>query len=663
MSIGRVGVNYSPINGASDRCFGRLIRIDQLVGIEASGNLIPIEQSVVFEAKGEGNLIALEQSTTTEASGKLITLEQDVRVFATPLGDPIPWLDRMGWDATLVVGGQKIDPGRITKTISISRTESSTALMTVSYFAERAIQDVSLLIGQSVTLDIQKPNGNYRVYTGLVDDPMVDLVEGIITLQCTDRRKERINAQIGNQLQQIGVYSEILFGEKPDESFRELESRLSTTPEAVDFDAYGNIKVTPWAAKGSPDFTFTASDIKYDNNEPTVDFTSRGSITNKIDIRFQFRFERFHHWERDFRWESTVKNKISLVLQDGYKHTRRDLVLNAIESAGWPVKGTVSFDPIPPSGWYGDYAWSTSTLQGETNIKTNTNGIALTDQFGKVRTETRITRQTDFSNILCEGANWTASTRWAQTITDLYQLTLTAPQSIAQYGEVQGSNSYSQEAETDGASWENYDVYEFTPGQLGTFFIDEDGERDSAKNAVAVALQRAKVSILGSHRDTRVKFSSRVFPQVDLSNTIQINTPRITAKGKVFKIEHFLDIRTGDDRTEITLVLSKSTGSATDSDLIAPESPTDVSTLPQQEIILDNHWGMDPATTEGSESWTGLIANIRSLNLTTDFSEQFIVEVPEVSDNERKAKEREKTQSYTMSIPDDLLIIDFDKIN
>lgn len=663
MSIGRVGVNYNPINGSSDRCFGRLITINQLVGIEASGNLIPIEQNVVFEAKGEGNLVEIEQDIGTEASGKLITIEQDVRVFATPLGEPIPWLDRMGWDATLVVDGQRIPSDRITGSISISRTESSTALMTVSYFAEKAIQDVSLLIGKTVTLDIQKPEGNFRVYTGLVDDPEVDLIEGIITLQCTDRRKERINSQIGGQLQQIGVYSEILFGEKPLEAFDELEDRLSTTPQAVDFDAYGNIKITPWAAKGSPDFTFTAADVKYDDNEPTVEFTSRGSVTNKVDIKFQFRFERFHHWERSFKWESTVKDKISLVLKEGYKYTRRDLVQNAIESAGWPVKGSVSFDPIPASGWYGDFAWSTATLQGKTNVKTDSNGITLQDQFGKARTETRITRSTDFSTILCAGASWTASTRWAQTITDTYSLTLTAPQSISQYGEVQSSNSYAQEAETDGASWENYDVYQSTPGKIGTFFLDEDGERDSAKNAVSVALQRAKVEILGSHRDTRVKFSTQVFPQVDLSNTVQISTPRVTAKGKVFKIEHFLDIRTGDDRTEITIVLSKSTGSATDSDLISPEAPTDVSTLPQQEIILDNHWGEDPATTAGSEKWTGLIANIQSFNLTTNFSEQFIVEVPEVPDSERVAKEREQVSSYTMSIPDDLLIIDFNKIN
>ena len=158
------------------------------------------------------------------------------------------------------------------------------------------LQNVESLTGKSVTMDVDTDEGTFRIYTGIVDICDVDLIEKKITIHCTDRRTELINSTLGAVVPTIGIYSAIIFGRDPKDPADELAQRLTTVPLTVDFDAYGNYTLSNLAPKSTPDFVLTGSKIYY--RDPKVEFTSRGRITNKVTIGFQYRRARLWHMQR-----------------------------------------------------------------------------------------------------------------------------------------------------------------------------------------------------------------------------------------------------------------------------------------------------------------------------------------------------------------------------
>lgn len=682
-SVNTFAINSIPVNGGAAGAAlsiegeGSLISIEQIVRLQvASGSLISIEQTVGFI--GSGSLISIEQivglrlsSTVAES---IASIEQGVRATYTGSATPIEQrvidssvpshLDRTGWDLTLSIGGLVIPNSQIHGNIEIDRTENDAALMRITLMPETGVQDVELYHGKVILLDIHTASGTNRIYTGTVDIPEIDLIEEKITLRCTDKRTELLNSQLAGITDTIGVYSPHIF-RVPKDTAEEVEQRLTTTPFAVDFDAYGNYTITSWFAKSTADFTLTDSDVY--RNRPRVELASRGRVTNQVNINFGYRYERFHHATRTWEWESPINTTVCLLLQFGYSLTFRSAIQAAIEGAGWPLKENVTYDAIPASGWYScsgvPIAWSTTQLQGVNEPVLDSEGNQLNDTDGNPLFKARITGGTDFGPLYAAGAMWEGTTQWAQTVTEDYTLTLNAPQSQTQFGVITQDLTYAMESEADTAGWEDYTSFRTVAGQGDNYNIDQDLNRNESNQAIDVALQQAKNVILGSHRDTRVKVDTFIWPEIDLKHTVLVDTTELDAKGKVFNINHRLNIGTGEARTRTTLVLFRSQGSASDSILSIPAQPTDVVTYNTQNILLGNHFAEDP-TTEEALSWNGMIGNAwiteAGNTFRTTFQEQFIVDAPAVPDELRTAKDLSTTDSYTVAIPNDTLVISFD---
>lgn len=635
---------------------GALIPVEQTVGFIESGTLISLEQIVQLLAQGSGALIPIEQNVASTQSGTLIPLEQNVLDAASN-----DHLIRTGWDITLTLNGRIIPKEQIHGDLVVSRTESSTSLLDVTLIPVEGTQDTSSLIGQTVTLDVRTDSGTTRVYTGLVDIPEFDILNKKITLRCADRREELIVAQVGPIINTIGSYSDLIFPPDTSDVIQTLDYRLSTTPTSIDFDAYSNLQITPWAAKATADYTLDDTIIYY--RDPRVELTSRGRITNKVNINFEYRYERLHHYERDFHWLSPLDSSFSLFLQQGYTMTRRDMVRQAIDSAGWPMKGDITFNEIHPAGWYDGIAWGTTQLTGTTVASRDSAGNLIKDADGNQVYESSITGGTDLTQIFCEGADWTASTRWSQTVTEKYSLSVNAPQSQAQFGTIEQNNAHSATAEYDSSTWEDYIQYNDDSTLTNTYFLDADDNRGSATTAMNVALLRAKNTILNSHRDTRVTIYRSIMPEIGLQHTVELTSTPIQCKGKVFKINHVFNIGTGEAVTELTLVLSKAQGSATDSSLNAPTISTDTVTLGSTTINLGNHFGInpDPDVTAGAELWTGMIGNafVSGQFYRTTYTEAFVVDTPTIPDSVREERVRHSSGSYDVEIPNDDLTIIF----
>lgn len=663
-------LNVSALNAESEPFVptltgqGTLVSIEQNIRTEASGTLISIEQEIELYVTASGVLISVEQEVQKEASGTVVSIEQNVLTPAAVIPNVTPDGNRIGpyWDLTIAIDGNIVPPSWVHGQVRVSRNESSTALMDVTLIPSGGVQDLDSYTGKSITVDVSLPNlVTRRIYTGVVDIPEIDLINKKITLRCSDRREEQLSSIIAPYLSGIGEYSSVIFGEDTTDKYQVLTNRLSTSPTAVDFDSYGNLRITPWAAKDTADFLLEDDEVY--RRDPHVELTSRARITNTVDIEFQYRYERLHQWEANYTWESPIKNNFGLFLLQGYSMARRDMILAAIDAAGWPVRGEVTFDPIQPAGWYSGIGWKTTSWLSQNVVRTDANGDAVTDASGNPVYDTILTGGVDLTKIMTNGASWVGTTRWAQTITEDHVLKVKAPQSIAQYGTIAQNAGYSIQDPFESNVWENYTSYNEIPGQSNTFFVNRDTTRAQFNSASRVALLRAKNTILGSHRDTRVSISREIWPQVELHHTVQIATDPVQARGKVSEITHYFDINSREAYTEVVLVLSQSSGSASDSTLSAPSIAADSVNLPTPSITLDNHFGIspDPETNPDSVNWTGMIGNkyVSGSLYRTNYTEQFRVDTPAIPASVRNEKIRSKTTEYDVEIPDDFLIVTF----
>lgn len=630
------------------------IIINQMVGETFSGDLITIEQLVQLWENfgGESSpLITIEQQQVAIQSADVIIIEQ--RVIDDAIFNHI---DRTGWDAIITLAGNEIPSGQIHGMIQVDRTEGQAALAQFTIIPTSGEQALQYYQGKPVTIDVLTASGTRRIYTGLVDIPEVDLIEKKITFKCTDRRTELINSQLGGVVGGIGYYSSLIFQDVKDVA-DQLEKRLSTTPQSVDFDVFGNYTLTSWFPKVSADFTLYDSDVYY--SKPRVEVQSRARITNKVNLSFQYRYSRLHHMQRQFHWVSPIAQNVMLLLQYSFSMTFRSMVAGAAVSAGWPIKGAIGYTPIWASGWYNGIAWSTVSFTGTTVPKVDASGDPVLDADGNQTMDSTISGGTDFGPLYCMGADWNATTRWAQTVTENFTLSVAASQSIAQFGEIEVAETYSIQDDFDASIWENYNAY--TDLGLGNnYFIKQDTNRNAVAGAMVTALNKAKTTILSTHRDTRVIVSTFLWPDVDLKHTVRVDTDVVEAKGKVYSVVHQLNIGTGEAVTTTTLALFKASGSSSNSSLVAPVGPIQTVTYPSDPIILGNHFGIDPSST-GAENWTGMIGNRRfsPLAVRTSFSEQFVVKVPAIPETLRQEQTLSIGSNYNVQIPDDELDVFF----
>lgn len=637
---------------------GTFISVAQKVGEIGSGNLISVEQTVGFRATGGGTFISVEQSVETTGSGTLISVAQVVQDNSV-----VSRVDRAGWDAILKVGSQRIPKSQVTGFISVRRVEEGSSLLDVTLRTPIGVQDFTLYQGKAVTLDIEETDAVTRLYTGIVDIVDIDVNKETLTLRCSNRREELINSQFVTRKNSIGFYSTLVFND-PEDVQEEVEQRLTTIPSSLDFDGKNKSHITPWLPKSTADFVLDDPDVYLDR--PEMILTERGRIINQINMNFEYRYDRNYHWQRKWDWESPINDTPCLLLKEGYSRFTREKIQEAADGVGWPINGTISFTSLA-GGWFqcGDtlHAYSPSNTREAIFQVTDTSLALVTDSNGNQvsSTEPSVTQSvgrtvTDFSDVFAETATWFGTTRWAQTVSEQYSVTIKAPQSITQYGLVERDENYGVQSLFDSTQWENYEAYS-NLGLGNTYSIDRDTNVSAFNNAWTTALNLSKTTILEGHRDNRVIFSRGLWSAIDLRHTVQLTTDPIACKGKVRRIEHLLDINTTEDKTIVELALSRGLGSQSDSVLSLPTRPSDSVTLPSGTIFLDNHFGDEP-----DASFTGAIGNRFAIGreTVTQVSTQFIVDTPAVPSEFREQRTLAGTETYNVEIPNDELTLTFD---
>lgn len=633
-----------------------------------AGVLASIEQSVALQQTVDaGALISITQSVISECNaGSIINLQQQVSSASQ-----LTFLERNGWYPIIIINNIRVQDNKIRDFI-VTKTESSTAQLSCEFLAGTGVIDLDYYIGKSITVDVVKPDGSAnRVFTGKINLPELDIIDGYLYLQCSDMREERIESELADLLPSIGYYSEDLFGSGTGSVADEMTDRMSTIPYSLDYSNYGNVIIHGLLA-GTPHYTLYSSDVyRDDGQDPVVQKAIRSKIVNTVNISIAHQYVRTYHRTRTFQWDANYGSTCEF-LRGGYDVAKREMIAAAVQAAGWPVHGSISYTPCLPSGVYRcsgyNLIWGTSKQEGTyTPVINSLTGKAQVDSSGNPVYGFVATSQTNYANVLCFGASWNATTRFAQNLQENYTLTVTAPQSVNQFGVVDEDMSIGVSSTYDATDWENYKTYSAPPtnvvriGSSTNYYINRDVNLSGFNDALNAALNKAKVTILKAHREDKVIFNTVIFPELDVYHTIQLDTNRVDCIGKVYSYTHTCNVTNGDAKTKVELALSRSVGSQSDSALSIPERPAYNPTQTGASVNLQSHYGQAPQS-----GWNGFIANKwitvntggQSTNkLKTAYPVQFIVDTPNIEDAVRSNVQLYTTATYNVSIPNNSLTI------
>ncbi len=577
----------------------------------------------------------------------------------------------------------------------INRQENTAGNATFSFIPPEEIIDLEAYQGEAVLILFRTPtDGWQQVFTGFVDVPSLDFINRKITFACTDDRNNQIIQLPYSIVRSIGYFDEAVFGTPTDQS-DELDRRLQTVAGNFDFNRFGQPTLTSWAPKGTPDFVLDSGDVRQGTN-PKVSFASRKTTINTVTVSFKYSYQRLHQQNISFVWPG-----FSGLIQDWFlagkpSFPQRNHIQSAASSGEWQLI-RISFTPLWEAGGYsgpnGVLIWQPDQVINSYAPKTKFTGYLMTnsvppipvvvgnpptkvpqyepvvDADGNKVMEIVAMTITNTSSALCTGAQWTSAKKFSQTVSETYNVTIAAPQSVAKYGVINSNSNYSIADEYDVNIWETGSV---VSDVTDNFFIDQDYGRANLSSALAAAYHRAVHDIRAVHRDIQVQFQTLgIRSKIDLVHTIDFNvsdpkstTSHISAIGKVSAISHTIDFRTEQAYTDVTLSLSKAEGEDSNDPFgyeIPQQNPGYIG-VPQR-INLSTHSGIDPASTSLSDKWIGWICNKEITRSTgsaitvarTNFTESFVVDYPKIPDSLRNEVKYIADTELAIAIPDDFL--------
>lgn len=646
-----------------------VVSVAQNVGALATQTLVAsLQQEVELRSVSTpGIVVSIAQAVKATAS-KTIEIEQIVAAVS----EPTTFFGRNGYEPMLYIGGVRVDNDEIHDLIEVVYTENDAPQLRFTLIPPTGVQDVRSYRGKTVIYKIREASGISMMFAGKVNTPNVNVLDQKISFNCSlDIEQNTENFMGQSELDKIGYYNNEVFP-FPETNLQQLQDRVSTIPYVINFTKTGLPNIAHISAAASPHYTLTDSDVY--RRDLDFNFGSGQRYINKINLKVSYSYQRLHHHERTF--SAGVGHTTACAFLLGYYDPlTRALVSSAVQGSGWPLKSEITYSPIYPSGWYtcsasvsgSTIGWSTVSLRGQVVDKVDSFGDAVTHNGEPVK-EYNSVSITDYTDTLCNGASWIATTRFSQNIQTEYTITVEAPQSQAQNGVKERDLAFNLSSSFESADWENYNSFTtatplpVTGTSGGNYWINADTNKTTFDNSVTIMLNKAKSEILKSHREDRVMFKRSLWTVIDLNHTIKLNCTKVVATGRVYTYTHSINASTGEAYTSAELSLSQSEGSATDSVLSLPATLTNTPTYITTPVNLGSgHYGLDPSQS-GAESWTGHIANKKLTGGTkSNYPVSFVVDTPDIDAGLRQQSTLTSTTSYDVEIPNDALTINFDQ--
>lgn len=568
--------------------------------------------------------------------------------LADPGEDPWPASPSRRWRPVVVLDGADLS-ARLHGEVRVEHADNQAAT------AEFAFQPVAAylpdnLIGRPVRIAFadQSAAVAHTIYTGVIDVASIDINTGLISCTCHDQLQEMaanlprewIDAEVG------GSWHVAIDGE-PDDNRAYLEQRIASAPKSYAIDPLGAFRVLPW--RGAPLRTETIGDGSYFDGSVSVDMPGRSEIVTRVEVRSEYRYERLRVRGALAQYQQPLAFFQPAVVAGSVVVPGKDLLTTAMVQGatdslgGWElVKREID---NPPSGQW--------------NLGTELNPYIY-----------RISPNVAPSIALGFRA-WYAS-RWTQTITEDYTLTVACQALEAQLGgPVQEQMGASLQAEFDQQDWErDSSVAPYPLAVLGEIVGDiiepyqPAGSAPADRTALMTALlDRARMRIYSSTRTGRAAFDMPLRPDLWLDWFVTLEAPRVRVAGKVASVSHLMSIETGEATTSVQLAF----GLPGNTDAAAPvwtlpDAPTDPYTPPPSAYSCEigTYVGGDEAAPEwDDETMIGFSTNYEGVEdpAYNYYPHQLRILSPALAAEDRDALELPAAAQYEIDIPTDLLEI------
>lgn len=418
------------------------------------------------------------------------------------------------------------------------------------------------------------------LFTGRVDVPSVSPLDGLIRLRCSDDRQGAIAALSAAQVASLipgSRWSPVVF-DRGASAWKLTGDRLSTVAAALDLDASGFPRLTPWAAKTTADFAFTDDTIL--DQSVSVDLAERSRLTNRVDVNFGYRFPRLKSegWLVGFDPLALAHTNFKYWVRDGNQFLQRAAVEAALRQAGATIV-TINWIALP------------TTAQVIPGTGGSQAGAWLPNPGIDV--------------LYCLGFAAVVAFDYGQEIEESHQITVSAPLSIAAVGDVRESMSGALDGVYNDikAIEQNILLYRakittIPPGDMAPIAVGltnsadvtltADSDRAAAEAAMETLIAIARVKIHAAHRLNSVHAAIPCLPVLDLTHTVSLVAQGVTAKGKVRRLVHRLDVDAGSATTDFDLAICSAAGvgiTHADDAVVAPagtspgQSPLSASTV------------------------------------------------------------------------------------
>lgn len=536
----------------------------------------------------------------------------------------------MTWQITLLLDSVDVSSNLI-NTLTIEAEEGSAKIAEFSLIPHAGPISVTKWIGKSVLIWYQSDEQQHLLFKGVVDEPIYDPTSLITTFTCTDQLQEKINLLSKNEINQLlqGHWSSIVF-DNPSSNWLYAQDQLSTMPANLDLDNNNEYQLTPWKCKLEPDYVFDDDNILYQSMQ--VQLANRREIHNQANITFQYRFQRLKQREVEYLYAYPLD-----FCEQNYRNSTLpnvEMIKQAIDGTGWLLKDKVQYEHQRGPGWIkcGDVTF----------------GFLIKEEIRK---------------FLVREARFVLAKRFVQTVTEHYELSLKAPQSIAQLGTIANQESLRYEVPANTDKFVNISKYQ---PPLKDSVLDDEGyyvkpvkDDVALSNVIHAKLNQAKTTLLKSHRNNLITFKTPLHPSVQRMHTIKVDSQHVKAQGKVKHVIHECDFNQGSCITTIAVAVSRTdcdepvleNGLALPLPQIAQHT---TSKLPQ--ISLPTHLGGRKSALPYNDAWDGYTGNEKLEPGAKSYPERFAITAPGIESAQAPEDNHIKFQ-FDISIPNELLLL------
>lgn len=545
------------------------------------------------------------------------------------------------WDMVITVGGIDVSDDLVGNvSIDIERNAARVAEFTLLL---SGTIDILSYAAQSVTIDYIDGNAvTWRRFTGVIAEPILDIARSTLKCTCSDDLQNVANGMSNSALQIAtgGKWSKYVFNEDVS-GFERLQDLLSTVAKSAELDENGTLQINPWENVAVADVTLTTADIV--DESLSVELVRRSQLVNRVDVTFSYRFERLYHRVDPVSWTWPLTFCESYFY--GTKPLSRAMTNEAINSAGRQILSS-TFDPWWSTGGYDCTAFGAPAV-GYFNLTPDAS---------------------------IKGFDIDAAYRWQQSVTQSFEISIQATDSIAAYGAITHTLQTAGSAINSVENWtDNNADWSVLPSGF-SYGIDADQYRDEIdsaerNNAIDTLIAQAIEKINSSHRSNKVSFSLPLNPALSLSNTIAVSDSNVSAKGVINSIKELYEFDTARVISTVELAISSGQSGL---DLVSNSYTVPTPTLPSAEPSFDRtitvpnfiggSWGnvaYNPATDWGwfvNRSTPELIADVPP-DPEIYYDEKLEIRLPAVDDSKTQNQTETNTATITIDVPHNTLVI------